>query len=84
MPKPEVLTLNELRTAQELLERKAAHLREALHELRRTKPDGWRAEFERIQVELIEVVSAIGRLDGRIRSLVESKIITEEDDDNDV
>jgi hypothetical protein len=77
------LTLNELRTAQELLERKAAHLRETLHELRRTRLDGWQETFSRAQSGLITVVSAIGRLDGRIRSLVESQIITEEDD-NDV
>jgi hypothetical protein len=37
-----------------------------------------------VQSELITVASAIGRLDKRIRALVEGKIITEEDDDSDV
>jgi hypothetical protein len=80
----EPLTLAELQVAKDTLEVRAAALRQTLHELHRTSPDGWQAEFERVQAELITVVSGIGRLDKRIRTLVESQIINEEDDGGDV
>jgi hypothetical protein len=69
----EPLTLTELQTAKDTLETKARQFREALHELRRTRPDGWQAEFATRQAELVKVVSAVGRLDKRIYALVEGE-----------
>jgi uncharacterized coiled-coil DUF342 family protein len=70
---PESLTLSELQTAKDTVETKAHRLREALQELRRTRPDGWQETFSQVQSELIEVVTGISQLERRIRALVEGE-----------
>jgi hypothetical protein len=79
----EPLTLSELQVAKDTLGTKAHHLREVLHELRRTRPGGWRAEFSQVQAELIAIATAIGRLERRIRAAVEGEPSVEEEGAND-
>jgi hypothetical protein len=70
MSEPEPLTLAELQLAKDVQESKAASLRTAMHELRRARPDGWQAEFARVQDELIAAATRIGELNLRIHKLV--------------
>ena len=75
----EPLTLVELQIAKNTLETKARRLRERLRELASTRAAGWKAEFPRLQDELIEVTARIGRIDKRICKLVEREIVTEKE-----
>ena len=70
----EPLSLDELQFFKGVQEDKARRLRHTLPDLRRMRPDGWSIEFERVQAELIQVVTVIGQLERRIRALVESEI----------
>jgi hypothetical protein len=78
---PESLSLDELQAFRTSLEDKAATLRQTLHDLRHTKRTGWQAEFERVQAELIAVVTKAGQITRRLRALVKGSSVTEEDDD---
>jgi hypothetical protein len=69
----EPLSLDELQFFKGVQEDKARRLRYILHELARRRPDGWSIEFERVQAELIQVVTVIGQLERRIRVLVEGE-----------
>ena len=70
MSEPEPLTLTELQLARTVQETKAETLRLQLRELRAQRPDGWQAEFSRVQDELIRVVTRIGEFNLRVHKLV--------------
>ena len=67
------------------MEATAFHLRQRLHELRRMMPADWQTDFERVQAELLTVVTEMGQLTRRIIAMVEGTMgpVTEEDE-NDV
>lgn len=77
-------TLAELQAAKDHLETRARPIREALPELVRLRPDGWQTELERAKYELRAIKRVIGKIDRKIRKLVEREIVTTEDDDIDV
>ena len=73
------ITLTNLQSEKDLLEREAAVLRQSLHELRQagrehTMPAHlWQLEFARQHEQLVIVAGKIGGLDKRILALVEGK-----------
>jgi hypothetical protein len=73
MSEPEMLTLSELLIFRSVLEFRAARLRRALHELRRTRPSGWQQDFARVQAELIATAARIGEFSRRIHWLVKGE-----------
>lgn len=73
-------TLAELQTGKAALERQAHLLRLELRKLARVRPKGWESRFSEGQTELLVAVTKLGQLTRRICALVESEIVTQEDD----
>jgi hypothetical protein len=73
------ITLTNLHSEKDLLEREAAALRQSLHELHQGGREHtltahvWQAEFARLHEKLVIVAGKIGELDKRILALVEGE-----------
>lgn len=76
----EPLTLAELQTGKAALERQAHLLRLELRELAHVRPEDWESRFSEGQTELLVVTAKLGQVTRRICALVESEIVTQEDD----
>jgi hypothetical protein len=74
---PEEETLLELQRAKSALEARATALRQVLHKLCSERPEDWQSWFAEVQEELIVVVTSIGKLESRIRTLVEGENVEE-------
>jgi hypothetical protein len=79
MDNPATITLTDLQSEKNLLDREAAVLRQSLHELHQAGREHalpahvWQAKFARRHEKLVIVAGKIGRLDKRILALVEGK-----------
>jgi hypothetical protein len=81
-PEEECLTLIELQAAKRITENRNQRMRCKLAELHRTKPKGWKKRFQHVQDELIRSAGLVGRLERRIRAVVEGETGPAEEDVN--